>query len=52
VQRNHQLPEVVLALDARGGLANATGRREHEADQDRDDGDNDQNFDQSQSAAC
>jgi hypothetical protein len=51
VQRQRELSEIVQTLRALGRPANAAGRREHKADQDGNDGDDDKNFEEGQSVA-
>ena len=46
VGRQPDLLQVVLALRPRGGLADLLDSRQEQADQDRDDGDHDQQFDE------
>ena len=50
VARQRDLLEVVGALHPRGGLADLLHRGQQQADQDRDDGDDDEQFDQREGA--
>jgi hypothetical protein len=52
MQPQHELLEIVLALHARRGLTHTTGRRQQKTNQDRNDPDDDEKFEQGESAAC
>jgi hypothetical protein len=47
--RGENRVQIVRALAARGGLADLLHGRQQQPDQDRDDGDDDEQFDQSES---